>query len=332
MAHRARLTPALLALLALLSCRAEGPAGSAAGPATPAPAAQAGAPRAAAPLAPLPPGRGCAYRLRQVGTEAGASRLFAGHELHLEYTLGAPPAPAGGGTVSLVARVTRVHGKGRRDVYEAALDSDRRGDRVRVEGGADTQVLLELVAPFALLDTPVTFTLDGGGRAARVEGGAQARARLLAMFPPGPRAAPLTARLVEEVLGDEALARLLVPHGALGAGEGPLVHRAIREAPVEATILGLAATGRAALRPTLRGGDVFLEYEARLAPPAPPPATPTVRALVDAERSVTVRVTPPDPCPAEAAASEKARLLEPVEAGVEPVERTVTWLWTRAEG
>jgi hypothetical protein len=309
---------AALAFAALGACRPPPPAPSDAGSSPEPPKAQ--------PFAALAPGARCAYEVKEVGTETGRKGLFAAHELRLEYTLTATRAPSG--LLGLEARVTRVRGKARRDAYDAELDSDRRGDRLRVQGGADTQVLTELVVPFALLDLPLRFNLDASGRRVALEGGEAARARLRAMFPPAPRERPETARRIEEVLGDEALTLLLVPNAALLDG-APVVHRQVREAQVETTLLGLAVRGRAAVRPSLKGSDLFLEYRANLVAAAPAPPVPTVRTLLDAERSATVRVTPPDPCPAEAGTSEKASLLEPIGEEVEALERLVTRLWTR---
>src|SRR5688572_9452074 len=132
-------------------------------------------------FSPLAPAATCTYELKEVATEALGDQLLAGHNITITYELRAKESKS---PLALEAEVTRVQADAKRDTYTAKLDSLRAGDLLRIQGGADTVVMFEMVIPFAFLGKRVTFELDERGRLRAIQGASEVRKALMELHPP----------------------------------------------------------------------------------------------------------------------------------------------------
>lgn len=278
---------------------------------------------------PPPAAERCIYRLREVLNESIDGRLVAGHQLLMTYELSARAAEAG--TVYTVT-VKHVRAEGRRETYTAKLDSDRPGDRRRIEGGADTTVLFDMVVPFSLLDRPLTMTVGPEGEIIGVTGGEDVRAAMLAVHPPAPRASAHHRGRVATLLADERLAGYLLPLAGLTPTSAP--QRAVRdEADYRAHVLRNARVRAAA-------GVVLWEQKEALGPhddPSSVPPNPTGPriALVDGKADITVEQEPGRACFRQAGLHRLTRhrwtgMVDETEVTLDR-ERQQTRVWVRGD-
>lgn len=278
----------------------------------------------------------CTYSLHEVATETLGGEMIAAHDLTVDYTVTARRVEAG--QVSVEAQVTRVHGKGRNRAYDIELDSERRPDRMRVEGGSVAPLFFDMTLPFALQSVPLRLSLDPRGRLAKVENGAQVRQAMAAMLPPAQRKSKHHAARVEVLLSDEALAAFVLPSAALvPAGEATASGEV-----VQGTFSGdageHAVAGSEAVRFTARGAAALVERKRAFGPSPEPsrvppdPGAPEER-LLSGDQRVTVELSPKHACflqagAAQNTASEWRGIVEDTPT-VSELRRTQTRIWRR---
>ncbi len=293
---------------------------------------------APATFTPLTPGAVCTYELKEVMTESLGEQLLAGHEITITYELRARQTEA---PLTFEAEVTRIQADARRETYHAKLDSLRAGDLRRIQGGADTIVMYEMVVPFALLGKRLTIALDARGRIQTLEGGDAVRQAMLALHPPKPRKAPHYVKKVEVALSDDAILGYLLPSAVIVPKDGPLASG--RQETMDDQTFDLAdyaGRGQEGFRILLRPDRWLIEQKQAFIPVAevhsvvPPLPHPLSEVTLEkGDHSVTVDFEPQNPCfkTAGSAFNDQAVWTGPIEDVKTTTERTrsITREWVK---
>ena len=270
----------------------------------------------------------CRFRMREVLDETTGGQLSAAHQLVVTYDVFARPHDDH--ATAYTATVRHVRARGRRLEYNTKLDSGRPGDMVRVEGGADTTILFDVVVPFALLDRPLEVIVAPDGRLLSVKGGDAVRKRMLALHPPLPRKSPHYQGRVDVLLSDARLAAYLLPMAGLVPTGGPAEGQ---RDDADYTAKVLTNTRRRAVGPAVMWEQKQALGEATTSS-VPPLAGGTKVALESGQRSTTVEQVPGQACFRQAGASETRKLewtgVVDKEEVTLPQQRTLTRLWVQA--
>jgi hypothetical protein len=287
---------------------------------------------------PLTPAAVCTYEMKEVATETLGDQLLAGHEITVTYELAAQERKEG---LAFEANVTRVQTDARRETYSAKLDSLRAGDRMRVQGGADTIVMYEMVLPFAFIGKRVTLELDQRGRFRALQGGDAVRQAMLAMHPPKPRKNPHYQKRVEVALSDEAIAEYLMPSALAIPQEGPFASgRQETSDGLTFDLIEYGGRGSEGFRLSVRPERWLVEHKRTFARadgvssavPQLANAMATVE-LMGGDRSVTVEFEPTNPCFRRAASAFNDQAvwsgtIEDVKTTTDR-KRSITRIWTK---
>ncbi len=244
-------------------------------------------------------GTQCTYELKDVQNETLGESALGGHQLTLKYTVTAQAGPAD--QIKLLIEAKHVESRGRREKYHVRLDSDKRADRVRVAGGAETTLMFEMVSSFALLDQKLEVLLDKNGRLISLKGGDKVRAALLKMFPPKPRESPHAIEKVNTLMSDEALVRYLLPGALLAPPDGELKHHRRTDREFELDLPHYAATGKEATRATLQAHRWLLKGKTAYGPIERKSKVPAAKSgptigLLKATIDTTVQFDPENIC------------------------------------